>query len=107
MADLRLKGVGEMNGEDKRSEVEKDENLGNSSAGSEHDERSGKKEKPIEEEKLSEEEIAEIEENPDLEDPRLYSPLQEPDRPDPSLRTHEEHQESEHDEAQESPHPKE
>jgi hypothetical protein len=31
----------------------------------------------------------EIDENPDLEDPRLYSPIQEPDRPDPSERTHE------------------
>jgi hypothetical protein len=30
---------------------------------------------------------AEIEENPDLEDPRLYSPLQEPDRPAPQERS--------------------
>ena len=30
---------------------------------------------------------SEIDENPDLEDPRLYSPLQEPDRPDPTERT--------------------
>ncbi len=43
-----------------------------------------KGEKPIDEEKL-----AEIERNPDLEDPRLYSPLQEPDRPHPSERTSE------------------
>ena len=35
---------------------------------------------------LSEKEKAEIEANPDLEDPRLYSPLQEPDIPDAKLR---------------------
>jgi hypothetical protein len=37
---------------------------------------------------------SEIDENPDLEDPRLYSPLQEPDRPSPSERVHEEEDES-------------
>ena len=33
---------------------------------------------------------AEIEQNPDLEDPRLYSPLQEPDRPAPQERSQDE-----------------
>ena len=93
-----------MNGEDIKSEKEKDENLTNSSESSEQDKKAGKKEKPAEEEKLGKEEIAKIEENPDLEDPRLYSPLQEPDRPDPSLRTHEE---LEHGEPPEPPPPKE
>jgi hypothetical protein len=37
-------------------------------------------------EKLKKKKQAEIEENPDLEDPRLYSPLQEPDRPAPEER---------------------
>jgi hypothetical protein len=51
----------------------------------------GDKEPEIKEEPKPEaEKMAEIEENPDLEDPRLFSPLQEPDRPAPSLRTHEE-----------------
>ncbi|MBN1227104.1 MAG: hypothetical protein JXA79_08930 [Deltaproteobacteria bacterium] len=38
---------------------------------------------------------SEIDENPDLEDPRLYSPLQEPDRPNPTERIHEEESEPE------------
>lgn len=38
---------------------------------------------------------SEIDENPDLEDPRLYSPLQEPDRPNPTERIHEEEGEPE------------
>jgi len=95
-----------MNSGDKMSEIEKDKNSSNLSAHSQHDEKSGKEEKPDKEEKLSKEEIAEIEENPDLEDPRLYSPLQEPDRPKPSLRTREESEEAEHEESPESPPPK-
>ena len=38
-------------------------------------------------EKQKKKKQAEIEENPDLEDPRLYSPLQEPDRPAPEERS--------------------
>ena len=69
---------------------------------------SGDKESPTEseQEKERKKKQSEIEENPDLEDPRLYSPLQEPDRPDPTERTHEEKDEpaepcesSSHDEA--------
>lgn len=41
-------------------------------------------------EKQEKKKQAEIEENPDLEDPRLYSPLQEPDRPAPKERTRDE-----------------
>ena len=93
-----------MNDEDKKTKVENEEITADSSAHKEHDKKPAKEEKPAGEEKLSEEKIAEIEKNPDLEDPRLYSPLQEPDRPNPSLRTHEE---SEHEEPQEPPHPKE
>jgi len=51
---------------------------------------------PTEEEKrkkIEEEGVAE--KNPDIEDPRLYSPLQEPDRPAPSERTSEEKKEPE------------
>jgi hypothetical protein len=43
------------------------------------------KEKEKVEEKISTEE-KDIDKNPDIEDPRLYSPLQEPDRPAPSER---------------------
>ena len=46
------------------------------------------KDKPESElEKLKKKKQAEIEENPDLEDPRLYSSLQEPDRPAPEERS--------------------
>lgn len=38
------------------------------------------------------EEEAVVEENPDVDDPRLYSPLQEPDRPDPGERKAEDSQ---------------
>ena len=48
----------------------------------------GKKEKG----KIKEEAV--IEENPDVDDPRLYSPLQEPDRPDPGERKSEEEKDS-------------
>jgi len=41
-------------------------------------------------EKQEKKKQAEIEENPDLEDPRLYSPLQEPDRPAPKERNRDE-----------------
>ena len=41
-------------------------------------------EKPLPKKKL------EWEENPDLEDPRLFSPLQAPDTPDPQERIHDE-----------------
>jgi hypothetical protein len=41
-------------------------------------------------EKQKKKKQAEIEENPDLEDPRLYSPLQEPDRPAPEEREQDE-----------------
>jgi len=44
-------------------------------------------------EKQEKKKQAEIEENPDLEDPRLYSPLQEPDRPAPKERTRDEEDE--------------
>jgi len=44
-------------------------------------------------EKQEKKKRAEIEENPDLEDPRLYSPLQEPDRPAPKERTRDEEDE--------------
>ena len=96
-----------MTNEDEMSGMTKDENLTDCSASSAHKEKSDKKERPTEEKKPGEEEIAKIEGNPDLEDPRLYSPLQEPDRPDPSLRTHEESEETEHEESQESSHSKE
>ena len=45
--------------------------------------------KEEEEKKKKIEEEGSADNNPDLEDPRLYSPLQEPDRPDPSERTSE------------------
>ena len=44
-------------------------------------------------EKQKKKKQTEIEENPDLEDPRLYSPLQEPDRPAPKERTRDEEDE--------------
>ena len=52
---------------------------------------------PIEEEKEKKkiEQEGVTEKNPDVEDPRLYSPLQEPDRPAPSERTSEEKKDSE------------
>jgi len=45
-------------------------------------------------EKQKKKKQAEIEENPDLEDPRLYSPLQEPDRPAPQERSQDEEDKS-------------
>jgi hypothetical protein len=44
-------------------------------------------------EKIKEEGV--VKENPDVDDPRLYSPLQEPGRPDPIERTSEEKKDSE------------
>ncbi len=35
-----------------------------------------------------------VESDPDVEDPRLYSPIQEPDRPDPTERASEEKEKS-------------
>ncbi|MFW6126181.1 MAG: hypothetical protein ACOC58_03665 [Chloroflexota bacterium] len=50
-------------------------------------------EEPAEEKKPTEaEKLAVIDQNPDLEDPRLYSPLQEPDRPSRNSRRAEEPQ---------------
>ncbi|MFC1866372.1 hypothetical protein ACFLYB_06655 [Chloroflexota bacterium] len=43
-----------------------------------------------EEKKKTDEDNLDIEKNPDIEDPRLYSPLQEPDIPHPSERIAEE-----------------
>ena len=82
-----------MTGDDKMSETPKDKSLIDLLAVSELVKSSKEAESEMEEqagqeEELAEEEKAKIEANPDLEDPRLYSPLQEPDRPDPSLRTH-------------------
>jgi len=94
-----------MSADDKMSETPKDKSLidllavsepGKSSKETEpemeeqtdQEEELAKEEQAGQEEELAEEEKTKIEANPDLEDPRLYSPLQEPDRPDPSLRTH-------------------
>ena len=43
-----------------------------------------------EQKKKKPEELEVIEKNPDIEDPRLFSPLQEPDRPAPTERSSEE-----------------
>jgi len=82
-----------MSADDKMSETPKDKSLIDLLAVSEPGKSSKEAEPEMEEqagqeEELAEEEKTKIEANPDLEDPRLYSPLQEPDRPDPSLRTH-------------------
>jgi len=103
-----------MSADDKMSETPKDKSLIDLLAVSEPGKSSKETESEMEEqagqeEELAEEEKAKIEANPDLEDPRLYSPLQEPDRPDPSLRTHgEPHpEEAPPEEEQESPQSKE
>jgi hypothetical protein len=57
------------------SEKPKHENMSESADQLGEQGKGGEDEKPLEEKK------AEWEENPDLEDPRLISPLQEPDRP--------------------------
>lgn len=49
--------------------------------------KGGKGKKPLKKKK------AEWEENPDLQDPRLFSPLQEPDRPGPHERVLDESEE--------------
>jgi len=43
-----------------------------------------------EEKKKKPEEVGVADKNPDMEDPRLFSPLQEPDRPAPEERSPEE-----------------
>ncbi|MFC1861196.1 hypothetical protein ACFLYL_02835 [Chloroflexota bacterium] len=53
-----------------------------------------KQEEPAHEEEAVKAEELKIEQNPDLEDPRLYSPLQETDRPNPKLRAHPDEDES-------------
>ena len=65
-----------MDRDEENPKVANDEHPGGEQDGDVEDELEKKKRKQ-----------AEIEENPDLEDPRLYSPLQEPDRPAPEERS--------------------
>jgi len=54
------------------------------------DEHPGGEQEGDVESELAKKKKTQIEENPDLEDPRLYSPLQEPDRPAPQERSQDE-----------------
>ena len=83
--------------------IDQDENIKTP----ENDKGKAHSESSIMKEGIDENKLAEIEANPDIEDPRLYSPLQEPDRPDPSERKKEQEESKPHseepDEKQESP----